>query len=167
MVSGAAFAAGGGMMGLFIDEARSSWCAEGVGFYPVEMWVWCLPGDEGQICAEFALAYPPNVIQSTVTKNVALISVDMGDLASGWSVCYIVCQYDWNWPAHQALWVTDPTETDVIIIAHPGVGTYQYANCAPGYPVEPFDVYCNLNINHCLVATEESSWGAIKNLISE
>jgi hypothetical protein len=163
-----------GYIGLYIDEGRMYWCASGVGFYPVEMWIWCLPGENGQICAEFAISYPPNVIQSTTTKNLPLISVDMGDLASGWSVCYIACQWSWHWPAHQLLYVTDPTKTHCEVVAHPGVGAYQFANCEPGYPVEPCNILSHLFINYDVFdpecagfATQEASWGAIKSLISE
>ncbi len=162
-------------IGLFIDELHNMWCATGVGFYPVEMWIWCLPNDLGQICAEFAIAYPPNVIQSTVTDNTALISVTLGSLPSGMSVCYVACQYDWHWNFHQLLYVTDPTKTIVEIIPHPDVGVYQFATCEAGYPTRPCVKLTNLYINYepgidpeCMgYATEEKSWGAIKSLFTE
>ena len=157
-----------GFIGLFTDNIHSNWCTEGIPLYPVEMWVWCLPSERGQMCAEFAVSYPSNVIESTVTQNDAIISVRLGDLPNGVSVCYVVCQYDWNWPFHQTLYVTDFAETNVRIMPHLGVGYYQFANCEPGYPTEMCNIYTDLNINHCeLVATREASWGAVKALIGK
>jgi hypothetical protein len=162
-----------GYMGLFTDDARSSWCASGAGFYPVNMWIWAKPNAElGTICSEFMICYPTNVIQSTTTWNTTLISVSLGDLASGLSVCYIMCQWDWFWIAHQLLYVTDPTQTRVYICVHPAVGVYQFANCSPGYPVEPCVLLTHLYLNYVPTepecqgtATESASWGAIKSLM--
>lgn len=176
-VSYAAFAQGPpvGYIGLYLDDTGSSWCATGAGFYQVEMWICCLPSENGQICAEFAMSYPANVIQSTVTTNSPIVSVELGSLApTGLSTCFIVCQYGWFWSHHQTLWVTDPTQSVVQIIPHPEVGVYQFANCEPGYPTEPCIVLTNLYLNYessapeCMgTATEESSWGAIKGLIEK
>ena len=161
-----------GYIGIFTGEDHSTWCASGAGFYPVEIWIMCLPGVLGQICAEFMVCYPLNVIQSTTTWNTPLISVSLGDLASGLSVCYVVCQYDWHWICHQLLYVTDPTQTMVYICVHPDVGVYQFANCEPGYPTEPVCILSHLYLNYappdpeCMgTATESASWGAIKSII--
>ncbi len=170
LISSSAFASLG-YIGLYVDADHSYWCTEGTGFYAAEMWIWCLPGPDGQICAEFAVAYPANIIQSTVTWNDPLISVSLGDLPGGLSVCYVGCQHGWNWPCHQALWVTDPSQTFIQIVPHPEAGAIQFANCLEGYPVEPATVLTNLFINYppeapeCQgTAVEESSWGAIKGL---
>jgi len=167
----AAGAANAQYIGLYADGDHTTWCASGVGFYPVDMWVWNLPGPLGQICAEFMVSYPPNVITSTITWNDPIISVTLGDLSSGLSVCYISCYWDWNWTAHQLLYVTDPTPTYCEIVPHPEVGVYQFANCEPGYPTEPTTKLTNLFLNYgpgdpeCEgTAVEETSWGAIKSL---
>ena len=162
-----------GWIGLYTDPDHTYWCAEGAGFYLVEMWVWCMPNPElGTICSEFRVCYPPNVIQSTVTWNDPIISVSLGDLASGLSVCFIMCQWDWYWICHQALWVTDPTMTIIEICPHPDIGVYQFANCEPGYPVECCVALTKLYINYgptepeCMgMATQDASWGAIKSMI--
>ena len=169
LISGAATAQGG-YIGLYADEGRTTQCVSGEGFYSVSMWVWCLPGEKGQICAEFLVTYPLNTIQSTVTWNDPLISVTLGDLPSGLSVCYQECQWDWNWPCYQLVYVTDPTQTVIEIGPHPDVAVYQFANCDPGYPVEPCTAYPSMLLNvlpeDCpeIVGTEETSWGAIKSL---
>jgi hypothetical protein len=128
-----------GYIGLYADPGHSVSCVTGVGFYPVEMWIWCLPVEWEQICAEFAIQYPSNVIRSTVTSNDALISVTLGDIASGISVCYVQCQYNWYWLYHQLIYVIDDTPTWIEIVKHPdsfiecpSFAPCYYAHCAPG-----------------------------------
>jgi hypothetical protein len=174
MLSGAAYAqCGGPMIGLWVDEHMDC-SAHGVGFYPVEMWIWCLPDAVvGMICAEFMITYPVNTITSTVTKNVPIISVDMGDYPSGYSVCFIDCHYSWTWPGHQLLYVTDATPTQCVVAKHPdpNIECVQMADCTPGYPTYCVcacpQLYLNLDDNPCAdpCPTEETSWGAIKGLI--
>ena len=50
-----------GYIGLFADDIHASWCVQGVEFYQIEMWVWCLPNDEGIICVDsedFTVNFP-------------------------------------------------------------------------------------------------------------
>jgi hypothetical protein len=108
----------------------------GTGFYPVDMYIWCCPRvagewDDGVICAEFAISYPGNVIQSTITKNTGIISVDLGELPVGYSVCYVECQYDWHWIAYQRLYVTNAEPSWIEIVKHsdPNILDVQYAPC--------------------------------------
>ncbi len=160
-----------GYIALFTDDARTAWCVTGTGFYPADVWIWCLPGVNGQICAEFAIGYPSNVIGSTVTWNEPLISVFLGDLPNGLSVCFVDCQHDWFWIVHMALWVTDPIPAYIEILPHPGAGVYQFANCLEGYPVEPCTKLTNFYVNYgpeepeCgVLGVEDTSWGAIKSI---
>jgi hypothetical protein len=175
MISGAAYACPS--IGLFADVDHSVWCVTGVGMYPITMYVWSLGNvhslQVGKICDEFRVCYPPNLIQSTVTWNDPIISVALGDLPNGLSVCYIACQADWFWIANQALWVTDPTQTHVYICDHPDVNAIQYSSCETGYPIYPNPALTNLYINYdpmteevcSFMGTESASWGAIKNMM--
>ena len=117
-------------IGLFADESRSITCVTGTGFYPVELWIWCLPSLDEQIAAEFAIQYPENVIQDAVTKNESIISVDLGNLVDGMSVCYKDCQSDWNWNYHQRLFVTDSESSWIEIVPHPDIGEVQFGSCS-------------------------------------
>jgi len=157
-----------GYIGLYVDGEHSSSCAMGVGFYPVELWIWHLPSDLGMICSEFMIVYPLNVIQSTVTTN-PLVSVTLGTLDAGMSVCLVNCAWDWTWSFHQALWVTNPEPTEITVAKHPDemIQCIQNANCEPGYPTECIVVLTKVLLNtECPpenpVGTEEASWGAIK-----
>ncbi|UCF05492.1 MAG: hypothetical protein JSV33_00200 [bacterium] len=130
-----------GYIGLYTDHPwqfdPSMSCVTGVGFYPVEMWIYCLPSNLGMMCAQFMISYPPNIIQSTVTTNPA-VAVTQGTLDTGMSVCFQDCQWDWQWPFHQSLYVTDQTPTWIEIVKHPdpnvicvGFATCAYAACGP------------------------------------
>jgi len=161
-----------GSIGLYTDETRTQSCITGVGFYPAQMWVWCLPGENGQICAEFGVVHPPNVIESTIYKNGPIISVDMGDITGGgWSVCFSGCHYEWLWLAWQQIYITDPTPgwTEIIKHSDPDIACVQAANCLPGYPLECMTVLTKYGVNQeCPpenpIGVEETNWGAIKSL---
>lgn len=164
-----------GYIGLFTDEFHNEWCAVGAGFYEVYMWVWCLPGERGMFCAEFAVSYPTNVIQSAMTWHPDFpMVIEPPYPEEGISLCYLSCKWDWVWVFYQQLWVTDMMPAYVEIVKHsdPGISDIQFANCEPGYPVEPVTKYTNLYINYdpasseCLgTAVETASWGTIKNLM--
>ena len=161
-----------GYIGLFADDAHSTWCATGTGFYSLEMWIWCLAGGHGQICAEFMISYPGNVITSTVTQNEDDISVTLGDLGSGMSACLKECNEGCLWFFHQTLFVTDAALTFVQVMPHPDVGVLQFANCDEGFPTEPCMALTHLYLNagqelpECqTTATKSASWGAIKGML--
>ena len=106
------------------------------GMYAIEMWIWCQPGLNGMICAEFSVDYPFNIIDATVETNMDIHSVSLGDLDTGISVCYQHCQYNWHWIYHQTLLVTDPNPGAVMIVQHVDAGMLQVANCLEGHPLE-------------------------------
>ena len=172
LLSGAAFAQGSpfGYIGLFNDVDHSVWCTE-VGCYMIEMWIWCLPSERGQIGADFMIRYPANVVQGTVMWNEPIISLAIGDLPTGLSLNFGTCQWDWLWICHQVIYVTDPMPSYVEVCAHPIAGPYRFVNCLPGYPTEPCRKLNNLYINYEPSASSEcqvlgyrdTSWGAIKN----
>ncbi|UCF04397.1 MAG: hypothetical protein JSV33_10680 [bacterium] len=166
-----------GYIGLYIDTSPppSTCCVTGENFYPVEMYIWCLPSEHGMICSEFRVEYPVNIIQSTVTTNTNIIIIPPhGDLATGVSVCYIECMWDWHWNFHQTLYVTDSMPTCANIAKHPDplITCVHFANCLPEYPTECVTVHSRLCFNqecppeHC-IGTKEASWGAVKSLFRE
>ena len=119
-------------IGLYLyerDYRPGGSCVSGTGFYSAEICIYCLPDENGLICIEFAVTYPENVIQSTITENDAIISVKMGSLADGMSVCFGECQTDWLWTFKQQLWVIDQEPSWVEIVPHPEWGNVQYMNC--------------------------------------
>jgi hypothetical protein len=158
---------GNGYIGLFADNVRSNWCVQGAGFYPIEMWVWCLPNDEGLIDVEnFTISYPSNVLPSTVTYTPDCIYLDLECLN------FIQCWTDWNWYFHQTLYVTDPSQSviEIIPVADDAV---DFISCPEEYSVYQGIVYTNLYINYdpsspeCMgTAVESATWGSIKGLLT-
>ena len=152
-------------IGLYVDEHSTCHVYNPGGFFPATFWIWSLPGPNGQTCAEFMIVYPLNIITSTVTANDPIISVTLGDLGTGMSVCFIDCQYDWNWSFQQLIYLTDTAPSHVELVGHPDTGLYQFANCLPGFPLEACTLLNHLALNtDCIVATEDASWGAIKGM---
>ena len=168
-------------IGLFTSDAHDTWCAIGdpSPFYLVEMWIMCLPSVNGMLCAEFAISYPASsVITGSITSNTAIISVAQGDIATGMSVCYIACEYAWNWCFHQTFYVngTDQVYAELVPHGAPQITQLQFASCEDDtYPLEEAVKFTNLYINYdpvtapeCQVTgTESKSWGAIKAMVGE
>lgn len=175
ILSGAA-AAQNPTIGLFADQdvapapPYNTHCMTGVGIWQFQMWIWCLPPVEGMMCAEFKLNYPLNIISSTVTDNSAIISVQLGTLDTGMSVCYLACQNSWNWCFHQLIYVTTGEATTIDIVDHPDTDNIEFADCTPGYPTVEAVVLCGMQLNvatddpGCQTGTQNASWGAIKSL---
>lgn len=157
-----------GYIGIFADDSRSVWCVDGVGFYQAQIWIWCLPSERGQICVEFGLNYPSNVIQGTITLNDTLYNIAPWDY---FAVCYRNCQYDWHWIWSQQIYVLDSEQTAIEITVHEDSGVCHFTNCEPGYPTEPCTKYTNLYINYPLddpvcssTSVQNASWGAVKSI---
>lgn len=167
-----------GYIGLFADDARSSWCAYGTTpYYPVTMYIFCLPSVNGQFCAEFAIDYTddPGIIKAGVTNN-SHVSVALGDLATGMSVCFLTCQTDWHWAMSHSLFINTSSKREIRIVEHPGVvpPAVQFAYCPVGSPMEPCIILSSLFINsqatdpECLVlGNTPATWGAVKSLFAE
>ncbi|MBU8922838.1 MAG: Ig-like domain-containing protein [Bacteroidales bacterium] len=135
-------------IGLYADAEHSVYCVDGEStFYEVEMWVWCKPGSSGMICAEFMIDYPANALPATIFRNPN-VSIDLGNLQEGISVCLSNCVYnDWVWLYRQTLYVIDLTPSIVAIQPHPHYEDVTFANCMAGYPVETGGVVANLQLN--------------------
>ncbi|MDD4856586.1 MAG: hypothetical protein PHD74_00615 [Candidatus Krumholzibacteria bacterium] len=167
-----------GYISLYADESRSysAYCPLPAGYLlaKVDVWVWCLPSENGLWGAEFAIGYPSNVISDRVTLNGDL-STATGDLLSGISARFDECQWDWCWIAHQTLYVNSREQTYLEVVSHSGSGVFQLYSCSNGHPAEPCLKGTNLYLNSaapCLtveteIGTEESTWGLLKSLFTE
>lgn len=136
-----------GSIGLYVDENRSSNTMTYAGaITEFTMYVFCRGGSQGMAAVEFAVAYPANVIPGGVTTS-PLVSVELGDLASGMSAAFSSCQVEWFWSHHQQLYLTSGEETRIEIGEHPVVGALQEATCEPGYPLEPLAISSSICLN--------------------
>jgi hypothetical protein len=167
-----------GYIGLFTDQNQSAWCVNGIPPYSVEMWICCLPSEEGQYCAEFAVEYPANVVHDKITINTAVIpdgmppSITCDDHYCYIAALYTQCQWSWHWLCHETLWVLDQSPTYCRTLPHPGSGLFVFASCAAGHPNAPCKRLTNLYFNHfpsdveCqATAVEPATWGSIKTLL--
>ena len=166
-----------GYAGLYNDAGRTTWCDYNPGvFHVMQMYLWCLPNDLGQMCVEFSIDYPgdPGVILSTVTYSPH-VSVNLGDIDTGLSVCFLECQWDWHYPLFQTILVNTSAQSTIRIVAHEASGLTAFANCEDGFPMEDFIVYTHLYINYepgvdaeCSeTASGTASWGVIKQMFAE
>lgn len=169
-----------GYMGLFADDAHSVWCAhdDGPPFWLLTMYIWCLPSVNGQMCAEFSIDYGGDPgLMKIAPVSAPHVSVALGELDTGMSVCFNACQTDWHWAFNQGIFVNTENKVTVRVIAHPdpNIQTFQFANCLEDFPMEPIIILSNLYINsvqgvdpECAVlGTAPATWGAIKNLYEE
>lgn len=131
-----------GFIGLYTDEFHSSNVANPSAPYTVfPMYVWCLPGDNGMMAAEFSVAYPSNIIAMTVTLNPA-IAVSLGSINTDLSVAFGSCCTGWTWTVKQDCFVLNLSESVVRI--NPGA---LFANCTLGYPIETSAIISDLCIS--------------------
>jgi len=158
-----------GYIGLFTDAGRDSSCviAQG-GMTPFEMWIWCGPSVRGLYCAQFRILYPSNVIPGILTPNDEIVEFSTGTLENGIGVCYSECQYDWHWNYHQAMVLTDPSVSALIIAPHPDIGTIDFLSCEGGNPDDRVYIATNLKLNNCeQIAVKRTTWGSIKSLFGK
>ena len=160
-----------GYVGLFADETRATWCLDAVPYLAFDVFVFALPSDDGIMAVEFSLAdlSPAHVL--TGTTPGPYVSVAMGDLFSGISYGLLLCQ---NEPVlldiFHMMALTD-AQTALWLEGHGDHGEIRIASCLPGYPTDVAYAYSSVFVNYapdapeCMgVATEETSWGAIKGM---
>jgi hypothetical protein len=180
LISSASFAQAPpvGYIGLFMEEAHTTWCTDESGFPGFEMWIWILPSVNGCYGAEFRVSYPANSWPGTVTPHddppldpsEDIISVALGDLANGISIGLLDCFTDWLWTHHQSIVMTDANPSQICIIGHPDTDLYQLATCDEDHTLEPCIAYncimagCAQADPCCTTANRTASWGAIKSL---
>lgn len=160
-----------GYVGLFADEARTSWCLESPPYETFDMYVFCLPSDNGVRAVEFSIGMPPTYIIMTSTPGPT-VSVTLGDHLNGISYGLYLCSTDWILLDHCTLLPMAAGEAAIWLKGHADTGEMSIANCLPGYPIEQALAYTSLFVNYppgsaeCSgVATEETSWGAIKEML--
>jgi hypothetical protein len=131
-------------------------------------WIWCLPGENGFMAAEFAVSFPATAVEQYHVMNPG-ITVELGSsLAAGTQLAFGegLCQVDWVWLYDITLVLLNGAYSEIRIVPHPDVlpiPAYQAATCELGYPIEPL-----LNLTPLYICpawdVEESSWGKIKSL---
>ena len=158
-----------GYIGIYADAGRlaNSVCPAMYG--QCQAWIYCLPSVNGLQAAEFAVGFPATIVTLATNQN-PLITVALGSLPAGISVAFgeTSCQRDWVWTHNLVLMSLAAIPTKIDIIAHPNtlpVPTFQFANCTPGYPIEPCKNLTPLYLcQDGPLGVEQTNWGAIKSL---
>lgn len=160
-----------GYIGLFADETRTSWCLESTPYVAFDMYVFCLPSDNGVRAVEFSIGMPPTYIIATSTPGPA-VSVTLGNHLDGISYSLYLCATDWILLDYCTVLPMAPGQAPIWLEGHGDTGQMSIANCLPGYPMEQAIAYTSLFVNYppgspeCSgVGTEETSWGAIKEML--
>jgi len=155
-------------VGLYADAQHSVMSVNNPGgFFPFTLWIWWLPSERGLYATECAIAYPPNVLASTVTANPYL-QVNLGcDEGPMRGTCWVFqsCVTEWIWTHQQICYLTNTLPDFIETGPVCGLSQIMAANCEPGYPVETVTVFNKLALNReAVIAVEPQTWGAIKNL---
>jgi hypothetical protein len=135
-------------------------------------YIMILPSVNGLQAAEFAVSFPPTVVTLVTTKNPG-ITVELGNLPGGMSVAFGegMCQTDWVMIYDLQLMFLGGAQLKIDIIPHPGtlpLPAMQFANCLPGYPIEPLTYLTPLYLcwtpDPGPLGVQQTNWGAIKSL---
>jgi hypothetical protein len=155
-------------IGLYADQAHSECSIYPPVFQLVYFWVWVQPGEDGMVCAEYEITVPANVIEAATIVNPAA-GYHIGDaiVPPGSTVCFPGCQTDWIWTHQLNCLVIDFTPSIITLDPHDDLGIMRATNCIDfGDGYETMTKINDMFINQgCCLATEQSSWGAIKSLL--
>ena len=134
-------------IGLYVDSLHADADAStSAPFEQVEMWVWCRPGANGMMCAEFALEFSSTVVPTNLSVHPD-VSVILGAPATGASICFLSCRDDWTWACRQTIVVMDGQPASVRVVDHPTAGMVKVATCLEDFPIEPAVPYPDLCLN--------------------
>jgi len=156
-------------MGLYNDEARTSWYVEDAAAIGnmVTVYVFGGPTADGMKCMEFSTeviggAYMPFApVWHPDIAEPQMGTFPGGNLGACWQSCYS----DWTWIVSATLFIQSTDEMTITIGEYTGSPYPKLLTCLDdeieAYPMTNF---CINYICDPINATEESSWGAIKNL---
>ncbi|MGD1047208.1 MAG: FlgD immunoglobulin-like domain containing protein [Candidatus Krumholzibacteriaceae bacterium] len=138
-----------GQIGLYADASHASCCVSGTAMYQVEMYVWAKPTTSiGLSAVEFAIQYPVNVIESTVTVSEDA-SVYLGNPRDGISMAFEECETDWFWALHQTVFVLNEDLSWAVVVRDPRVSDIIACTCQTGNPIGRLETLTNLCFNFC------------------
>jgi len=157
-------------IGLYTDEARSSWYVEDAAAQGniVTVYVFGNPTADGMRCIEFSSTVTGGSYMAfTPVWHPDVVEPQMGTFPdANLAACWGSCHYDYTWVLKSTLMITSPGAEMTITIGlftgspYPKLLTCTYVEIE-AYPETH---YCINYICDPINAVEESTWGAIKNL---
>ncbi len=155
-------------IGIYADEVHSECSSYPAPYLLVSFWVWVQPGADGMICVDYEITTPPNVIEAAALVNPEA-GYHIGDaiVPPGSTVCFPTCRTEWVWTHQLQCLVTDVAPSIITLDPHDDYGILRASSCIePEYPAEEMVKLNDLFLNQeCFLATQASSWGAIKSLL--
>ncbi len=162
-------AAAADRVGLYADLNHSVMEVTGIAMFDVYLWHMPDP-DHGNMGTELLITFPVTLACTgkVYCADMTLTKDDITVAATGGTIAWADCAYDWKWSVKMTFIDTGfyegmPTAGYIKIADHPISHGIWIVDCTEGYYVHmttPINWF-GLNIPH---GTEESSWGAIKNL---
>jgi len=134
------------IIGIWADTVRSTNNVESPVFTAIEGWIWCRPGDDGFVTAEFAVEISPSDLMVSTEYNPAA-SITTGDLTSGLQISFGDCQNDWQWLSHFEMMIIEDGPGYARIVDHPTESAVQISTCESGFPVKTAAASPMLSIN--------------------
>jgi len=133
-----------GKIGLYIDEQHSTNEVETPGTFNV--YVFCLPSSNGMKCAEYSVAFTPGLVAFNVTSHPD-VSIEVGSLTGGMSVCFVDCRGDWVWTHQFSVLARTGDPAEIVLKRNPLTGGLVFANCFPGSPLENVIISSKICLN--------------------
>ena len=144
--------------GLYIDDTRGEHCEYGTAdYYPIDIYAWVRPGENGMRSMSAQILYPDIVIPAYQVLNEAIVLERWGTPQDGIHVIFEECQYDeWVWGFYQTVLCisTEPGLVQLYPIArdlyHERIG-FGISNCLsyPEITQESSEPVSNVCINFC------------------
>jgi hypothetical protein len=152
-----------GYIGLFADAERAVWCV-GPGSYTI--YCYALPTPDGLDSVEFNSSPTPNVIVYMPELNDDII-LSMGNFPGDLVATFGTCWLEWTVVATATMLVSDANLGGVTLGNYTGSTMMKMVDCV-GDEEEMLE-YTHIYANDpdCppeIVASRESTWGAIKNM---
>jgi hypothetical protein len=170
-----ASAANAGWIDLFSASTHDAWCLypPPVQYVPITIYMIARPPADGFRATECKITIPDPCASITNVTYHPNMNLAFGEWPTGMSLSFSACMLD-PWVLCATIQVLSldcawSTDCQVIELSERNDSEFLgFATCGTGFPPEAaghqFNVYLNCDPCPDIVATEDASWGAIKNL---
>jgi hypothetical protein len=153
-----------GFIGLYVDDAHTTWCIEGTGSFT--MYCFVLPTVDGMKCIEIkTVLSSANIAVFSPVYNADVAQPVMGGVPGDLAACFNSCWGEWVQAFSATLFIMAATPESVTMEPFTGSPYLKILDCT-GLETEALPLtYVYTNYAECPGnANQESTWGAIKNM---
>ena len=137
-------------------------------YQPFEIYIFLEPGSDGAFAAEYKMAVPVDHFATVITPNPVVSQATIGVWygSPGISAPFVTCQTELFWIVHLTMMSPNIVPGYYILELNDDSQFMGVATCEePMRPMVDGHLYNYFCFNQsCLPATEETSWGAIKDM---